>query len=86
MTSIQYNELFNFLVKRFDAIDERFDKIETRSNKFEFRLGRIENTQDHILGELKALSEERIIGTHRTNEIEDWVIKAAKKINLPYHP
>lgn len=79
MTNIQYNELFSFLVKRFDGVDLRFDKIEERLN-------RLEINQDFMIGELKTLNEERLIGTHRTNEIEGWVIKAANKINLPYHP
>ena len=79
MTNIQYNELFNFLVKRFDGVDLRFDKIEERLN-------RLEINQDFMIGELKILNEERLIGTHRANEIEGWVTKAANKINLPYNP
>ena len=100
MTSIQYNELFDFLVKRFDSVDSRLDRLEDRvgslENKvdsletkvgvLENKMGVVEITQDSILGQLQTLNQEMAISNHRMARIENWTIKAAKKINLPYHP
>ena len=86
MTSIQYNELFNFLVKRFDSVDLRLDSLETKVDALENKMGVVEITQDSILGQLQTLNQEMAISNHRMARIENWTIKAAKKINLPYHP
>lgn len=86
MTRIQYNELFNFLVKRFDSVDSRLDSLETKVDALENKMGVVEITQDSILGQLQTLNQEMAISNHRMARIENWTIKAAKKINLPYHP
>ncbi len=72
MTRTQYSELVEFIKARFDSVDGR--------------LNNLENTQDHILGELIILSEDKIVNAHRSIRMETWIQKAAKKINMPYNP
>lgn len=72
MEKITNTDLFNFLVERFDKIDNRLDRVEL--------------TQDFVLGELKDLKEEKIVGNYRSQRMESWIAKAAKKIKLPYNP
>lgn len=92
MVKSQYNELFEFLSerfthidKRFEQIDQRFEQIDQRFDKVEERLNRLEVGQDYIFGELKALRQESVVSGHRSQRMESWIIRAAKKIDLPYN-
>lgn len=86
MTNTQYNEIFDFLVKRFDQIDAHFDRLETRVGSIETRMGNVESTLDFVLGEIRTLNEEKTVGSYRSRRMESWIQKASKKINLPYNP
>jgi len=79
-------ENFRKIDERFDKVDERFDKVDERFNKIDERLDRLENGQDHILGELQKLQLENTVGVHRSHRMEEWIIKASKKIYVPYKP
>lgn len=84
MTKSKYNELFEFLVDQFARIDERFDGVDARIDKIEDRLGKVEHTMHYLLKESREMRIELTVGAHRSHRMEDWIIRAAKKINLPY--
>lgn len=84
---------FQKVEQRFESIDKRFEKVDERFERVDERLGKLEDGQekmfnhlDHIYGELKSMRQENTVAAHRSHRIENWVIKASKKINLPYHP
>ncbi len=88
---ITNNDLYDFLVDRFDKIDgkftevdNQFSQVDDRFDQIDGRLDNLENTQDYILGELRDLNEEKTVSAYRSVRIESWVIKAAKKLDLPY--
>ncbi len=97
---ITNNDLYDFLVSKFDNIDNRFNDVDKRFNDVESRFGnvdirfdgvegrleKLEITQDYMLGELKELKEEKIVGTYRSQRMESWIILAAEKLDLPYNP
>lgn len=61
----------------------------TNNDLYEFiseKFIKLENTQDYMLGELKLLNGEKTVSAYRSTRIENWVIEAAKKLNLPYNP
>lgn len=77
---------FNGLEQRFNSLDERFDVLESRFDVLDSKVTVLQNNQDHILGQLKTLNEEKVVSSHRSQRMELWIEKAAKKINLPYRP
>ena len=77
---------FNDVDKRFNNIESRFGNVDIRFDGIEGRLEKLEITQDYMLGELKELKEEKIVGTYRSQRMESWIMLAAKKLDLPYNP
>lgn len=100
MENSQYNELIDFLTRRFDKIDQRFERIDERFDGIDEqlvghdttfvsiseRLDNLENGQDRILGELLLLRQESTVSSHRSRRMEEWIIAAAQKIGIPYNP
>lgn len=82
MTNTQYSELFDFLSLKFEAVDLKLEKLDKLEKEFSV----MQNTMDLVIGELKSIREEITMGAHRSYRMESWIVKAAKKINLPYNP
>ena len=74
MTKTQYSELWDFLVDRFNHIDQKFDQVDQRFVRIESRLGNLENSTDYMMGELKDIREELVVGSHRSRRMEGWII------------
>ncbi len=93
MTKITLNSLdskINTIDSKIDNLilflGDKFDDIQEKFNGINNRLVNLENGQDHILGELKTLNEDKKVGAYRSRRMESWIEKAAKKINTPYNP
>lgn len=80
------DQRFAKIDQKFDQIDERFEKIDIRFNTIENKITNLQNTQDFMLGELKLLSEDKIVSSYRSRRMESWIEKAAKKLEIPYTP
>jgi predicted nucleic acid-binding Zn-ribbon protein len=57
MTRSEYQELVEFLGKKFDAIDRRFDAIDRRFDALEGRVTRVEVTQEQDRDLIQAVAE-----------------------------
>lgn len=79
MSKSQYKELLEFLVTQFGKIDQRFDRLENRVTN-------LENNQDSFFKELLEFRQEFTVSSFRISRIEEWVTKAAPKLDLPYNP
>ncbi len=82
----KFDEFIDFVTIQFQKVEQRFDSIDQLFEKVDERLDKLENRMDFSIGELKEMRQENIVAAHRSHRIESWVIKASKKINLPYHP
>lgn len=79
MSQLKYNDLVAFLTTQFGKIEERFEKIDQR-------LENLENGQDYLIKEVLELRDENMISIHRSRRMEEWIFRAAKKIDVPYNP
>ncbi len=73
------------LEKGQQQILTRVMSLENGQEKTISRLTGLENGQDHILGELKTLNEDKEVGAYRSRRMESWIVRASKKIDLPYN-
>lgn len=100
MEATQYSNLIDFLTERFDSIEKRLELLEIGQENILRRLTGVETDQKKMLGRMdkvkigqdkawKAisdLSQELKVANYRSERVENWVVKAAKKIQLPYRP
>lgn len=93
----QLNSRFDEIDNRFKKIDSRFDLQDASFNELlefltkqfgniEARLSNLEVNQDYTIKQIQDLRQENAFGGHKSNRMENWIIKAAKKIDLPYNP
>lgn len=71
---------------RFDGVKGQFAEVKSELGEIKGRLTRLEDGQDKVWHEIVELRQENKVGAYRVGRVEDWVIKAAKKIHLPYNP
>lgn len=86
MKKSEYGELIEFLTGQFFNIEQKFKKIDERFDRIELRLDRVEDSIHFLHKEVYELRQENTVNAHRSYRMENWIIKASKKINVPYKP
>jgi chromosome segregation ATPase len=93
VTKSEFHKEINKLETRLDNVDIRLDKVETRLDnmeikldKFQDKLSEVGSLMRRILKELTDMRTELKLVIYRLGEHDQWIIKAAKKIAIPYNP
>lgn len=88
---------FEAMESGFEAMESRFGRLESKFDEFidfvgaqfanvDSRLDNLDKGQDFLLKEVRELRIENTVGAHRSHRMEKWIIRASKKINVPYQP
>jgi len=81
---IEFKKLRDFLGKHMvtkDEINARFEMLSTKED-----INHLQKSVDGIAGKYNTLSQESTVIGERASRMESWIIKAAEKIGLEYHP
>ncbi|MDH2389094.1 hypothetical protein QCN29_09875 [Streptomyces sp. HNM0663] len=63
--------------ERFDAVDRRFEEVDRKIDK-------VQSSVDEVHGMLEMERDERTVISHQLDRHEDWIERAARKLNIEY--
>ena len=78
MSEDQFTKLFNYMEKRFDAIDKRFELTASQES-----LDRLTNTIDSFIKRLDDAEIEQVSRDAQFSRLLSWAREVSKKTGIP---
>ncbi|MCC9710198.1 hypothetical protein E4N62_36025 [Streptomyces sp. MNU76] len=69
--------LMKHMNERFDVVDRRFEAVDQKIDK-------VQSSVDEVHGMLEVERDERTVIAHQLDRHEDWIERAARKLNIDY--
>ena len=80
--STEVDKRFDQIDIRFNQVDRRFERIEERLDKIERKMDKLTTMMVEIVGELKTIREEIIVGFHQVRRHTDQIEIIGKHLGL----